>query len=463
MASVTIGGLSSGLPANLVDQLVDAERLPIRNLENRRAKAENKLGLVQEMETKINAIKETIGDLATQKGFSDIKLETGDPNIIQGTVDAALAPKGNWNIEVIKLAEKSSVLTNGFPDKDKTEIGIGYFKFDTSDGEKEVYINGKNNTLSGAAQAINNANIGMRAAVISDRADPDNSYRIMITSETVGGDNKIEYPTLYFLDGDQDLYFDKENEAKNGRVKVDGFEFEINENSLNDIIPGVTLNLKQSAPGKSIGVTVSEDQSEVSTKVGGFVAAINEVLGFIQTQNRVDQNTDTSMTLGGDSLLRSVENRLRRLIQNPQYGISGSITRLNQIGIQFNRNGTLDLDEDKFNSVLGSNSEDVKNFFAGDGFETGFITSLKRDLATTTNQAFGPVAMRKKSLQQNIRRLDQNITNKERHLEKREQQLRNKFAKLEQTMSGLNQQGSALAALGGGGQGLNLSGAQISR
>lgn len=461
MAGVTIGGLSSGLPPNLVDQLVDAERMPIRNLENKKAKAENKLTLVQELETKLNAITGTVSDLASAKGFNDIKLESGDPNIIQGTVDPSMAPKGDWNVEVIELAQKAAALTNGFPDKDQTEIGVGYFKFETADGEKEVYINGSNNTLVGAAGAINSANIGMKAAVISDRADPDYPYRLMITGQAVGSDNTIEYPTLYFLDGDQDLYFDQENEAHNGRVKVDGFEFEINENTLKDIIPGVTLDLKQASPGRSINVSVHEDQTEVSTKVTGFVSALNEVLGFIQAQNRMDQNTDTSQTLGGDSILRSVENRIRRLIQNPQYGISGSINRLNQLGVEFNRNGTLTLDEDKFNNVLAANPDDVRQFFAGDGFNTGFIPSLKREISTVTNQAFGPVSMRKRALTDNIRRIDQNITNKERHLERREQQLRNKFAKLEQTMSTLNQQGSALAAMGGGGQGLNLSGAQL--
>ena len=52
------------------------------------------------------------------------------------------APKGTWNVEVESLAQKASAVTNGFPDKDKTQIGTGYFKFQYPDGEKEVYING---------------------------------------------------------------------------------------------------------------------------------------------------------------------------------------------------------------------------------------------------------------------------------------------------------------------------------
>lgn len=461
MAGVTIGGLSSGLPPNLVDQLVEAERAPIKNLEGKKDKQNTKLKLVQDLDTKLRAIEGTIGNLASQKGFNDIKLETGDANIVQGAVDPSMAPKGNWNIEVMELAQKAAAVTNGFPDKDKSEMGVGYFKFDTPEGSKEVYISGANSTLEGAAAAINNANVGMKASVINDRRDPDAPYRLMISGVNVGGDNKVEYPTLYFLDGDQDIYFDQTNEAKNGRVKIDGFEFEIDDNTVKDLIPGVTLDLKQASPGRTVNVTVKENREAVNTKVGDFVKAMNEALGFIQQQNQMNENTDTSKTLGGDSLIRSVENRLRRLIQDPQYGVGGDINRLNQLGIEFQRTGTIKLNEDKFNQVLASKPEEVRRFFAGDGFNVGFVPTLRREITTLTNSAFGQVSMRKRSLEENIRRIDENIATKEKNLVRREEQLRNKFARLEETMSKLKQQGSAVAGMAATYQGPNLGGAKV--
>jgi flagellar hook-associated protein 2 len=460
MASVTIGGLSSGLPPNLVDQLVNAERQPIRNLEDRRGKIEVKLNLVEDLETKLRAVESSLGTLASAKGFSDIKLESGDPNVVQGSVDPTLAPKGNWNIEVMELAQKAAAITNGLPDKDKSTIGVGYFRFHLPDGDKEVYINSGNNTLEGAAAAINAAAIGVKAAVINDRKDPDSPYKLMISGDQVGGDNRIEYPTLYFLDGDEDIYFDEESEAKNGRVKVDGFEFDIGENVLKDLIPGVTLDLKQATPGRTVNVTVKENREAVSTKINEFVKAMNEVLGFLQAQSRMDANTDTSKTLGGDSLVRSTENRLRRLIQDPQYGVGGGLQRLSQLGIELNRSGTLKLDEDKFNNVLSNNPDAVRMFFSGDGFSSGFIPSIRREISAVTNQAFGQVAMRKRALQDNIKRIDESIGNKERQLVRREQMLRDKFSKLEQTMSKLKSQGGALGAMSAY-QGPDFGGAQL--
>lgn len=445
---ISFGGLGSGLPPNIVDQLIEAERQPVKTMQTQKGKQENKLKLVTDLESKLSAITGSLSTLASNKGFQDIKLNSGDPNIIAGTVDPSVAASGSWNVEVMELAQKAAAITNGFPDKDKTEIGVGYFRFRTADGYQKVYISGESSTLQDAATAINNAKVGVKATVINDRSDPDNPYRLMISGDGTGNDRRIEYPTLYFLDGDQDIYFDKEQEAKNGRIKVDGFEFEISDNTINDLIPGVTLELRQSAPGRNVNLTVKEDLQVVGGKVKTFVDSVNAVLSFIQGQNRLDEKTDTTQTLGGDSLLSSIENRLRRLIQNPIYGVNGPITRLSQLGIEFNRNGTLDFKEDTFNNQLSKDPMAVQAFLAGNGFSTGFIPRIRQEVRAVLDSGFGPVNMRKKSLQDRITQIDKKIESKERQLGRREEQLKNQFAKLEETVSRLKSQGSALAGLG---------------
>jgi len=447
MAGISFGGIATGLPPNLVDQLIEAEKIPIKTIQANKGKQETKLKLVTDLETKLNAITSSIGGLASAHGFTDMKLSSGDQNIVNGAVDPSAAVPGSWNVEVKELAQKAAALTNGFPDKDKTEVGVGYFKFEGKDGTKEIYINGNDNTLQGVANQINAARLGVKAAVINDRSDKDAPYRLMISGDGVGDDNEIKYPTLYFLDGDQDIYFDQKREAKNGKVKIDGFEFEVNDNKVKDAIPGVTLDLRQESPGHTVNLTVTEDRQVVSGKVKSFVDAYNAVLSFIQQQNNLNEHTDTSASLGGDGLLRSVEMRLRALVQNPQYG-TGSVSRLAQIGIEFQRNGTLQYSEDKFNKALANDPNAVQKFLAGDGFSTGFIPVLRREISTMLDQAFGPVSNRKRSLQDRIKQMDDQIGAKEKQLQIKEEGLKRKFAALEQTVSRLKGQGGAVAALG---------------
>jgi flagellar hook-associated protein 2 len=453
MPAIRMTGMASGLPPNIVETILEAERIPIKNQEGNREKIQSRLKLVQDLETKISDIDKSISELVGTRGFMNNKLISGDPNVVTGSADPEAPVTGSWNIEVLQLPQKASAVTNGFPDRDTTEVGVGYIKFETPEGSKEVYISGKDTTLDGVAKAVNQSGLGVRASVITDRADKENPFKLLIAGLSTGDEKQVIFPTVYMLDGDQDLYFDQTKAAQNGRIKVDGFEFEVSENTIRDIIPGVTLELRQAAPGREITISVKEDYEVIVGKIEEFVKATNGVLSFIQQQNNVNEKTDTSKTLGGDSLLRSIESRLRNLAQTPLYGIEGPVKRLSEIGISFQRNGVLQFDKKKLDSMLAKNAKDVGTFLAGDGFTVGFIPTLRREISNFTNQAFGPLANRKKGLQDKINSINKSIENKERALGRKEEALRRQFANLEEKMSKLQQQGAAVAAIGGGGGG----------
>lgn len=446
MAGISFGSINTGLPPNIVDQLMEAEKIPIKSMQKQKEKSESKLKLVDELTTKISDIRKGLSELAGTKGFTDIKLISGDPNVITGTVDPNNYQAGNWSIEVLQMPLKASAVTNGFPDKDKAEIGVGYFRFQTSKGEKDVYLKKGSNTLEKAAKVINQSNVGVRATVIADHKDADNPYRMVFAADGVGKEKNVQLPTIYMLDGDQDIFIDKKVDAKNGQVKVDGIEFEVDDTLLKDIIPGASVEIKQANPGHAINVQVKEDQEVVSGKVKLFVDGMNSVLAFVQAQNKVDKATDTSKTLGGDGLLRTVEQRLRGMIQTPMYGMKGSIKTLSQLGIVFNRAGTLDFDQKKFNSSLASDPAGTQEFLIGDGFSTGFIPSVRREVTNLLNPSFGPVTNRSNGLKEIIKQSDERIAQKESQLEKKEVTLREKFSRLEETMSKLKAQGAQLGA-----------------
>src|SRR4051812_10990233 len=129
-----MGGLASGLPPNLVDQLIEAERAPLKSIETKKVKQESRLKLVEDLEAKLSQVQGSIGTLASVRGFSDIQLQSGDPNIITGAVDPGHSVNGSWTVEVVELAQKAAALSNGFPDKDQTSVGVGYLKFETPGG-----------------------------------------------------------------------------------------------------------------------------------------------------------------------------------------------------------------------------------------------------------------------------------------------------------------------------------------
>lgn len=450
MAGIRITGMASGLPPNIVEQLMDAERIPVKQMEASKLKQEDKLKLVTDLETKVSDITKNLSELTSTTGFSDKKFISGDANVIDGQVDPQVAIPGDYAIEVVQLAQKPAAISNGFPDRDETQIGTGYIKFQTPEGEKEVYINGANSTLDGVVKQINGANYGLKAQVIEDRKDRDNPFKVLISGLATGENSQVNFPRIYLLDGDQDMFFDQSRAAQNAKVKIDGFEVEVPENQISTLIPGVTLDLKSAAPGREIRLGVKENLEVISGKIKTFVDSYNAALEFIQKQSKI-QGTDGKNPklgpLGGDGMLRSIENSLRRVILNPQLGVETPIRRVGELGIEFNRNGTLNFSQDKFNKMLNANPQAVAAFFRGDGFSTGFVAGLKREIGNLLNGQFGVLANRKKGMQDRINQTNSRIETKERQLEKKEESLRRKFADLEQKMSSLNSQQARVAAM----------------
>ncbi|WP_413559859.1 flagellar filament capping protein FliD [Bdellovibrio sp. HCB209] len=457
MAGIRITGMASGLPPNIVDQLMDAERIPVKQMEAKKTEKDDKLKLVKDLESKVVGITKNLSDLTNIRGFQDKKFTSSDTAVVDGQLDPAVAVPGEYQLEVVQLAEKASAISNGFPDKNETQIGTGYIKFKTSEGSKEVYITGKNSTLEGVAGQINNADVGLKAQVIEDRKDKENPFKILVSGLGTGDDSQIEFPKIYLLDGDQDMYFDQSRPSKNAKVKVDGFEIELPENKTTTLIPGVTLDLKSASPGKTINMTVKENLEVISGKVKSFVDAYNEALGFIQKQHQMqgsgkDGNPKMG-PLGGDGLLRTIESSLRSAILNPVGGVQTPILRVSELGITFNRNGMLELNQDKFNKVLNANPNAVAAFIRGDGFRTGFASVIKNAVSNLTNGEYGGLANRKRGLESQIKQIDQRINTKERQLEKKEDGLRQKFANLESKMSEMQAQQAKFAAMarqGGG-------------
>lgn len=453
MGAIRFSGMASGLPPNIVEQIMEAERIPVKTMEAQKVKKDENLKLIGDFETKVQDITKNLSELVGIRGFTNNKFISGDPNIIDGSVgDAAGLQTGQWQIEVTQLAQKPGAVSNGFPDRDKTEIGVGYIRLNTAEGRKDIYVSGANSTLDGVARAINTSGTGMRATVLNDRSDKDNPFKLLVTGLATGDDNSVEFPTVYMLDGDQDFFFDSSKKAQNAKIKIDGFEMEVPDNTLTDVIPGVNIDLKQAAPGREVRVTVKEDTDVISGKIKSFVDAYNGALSFIQSQNKLQKGSDGREKLGplgGDSMMRSTESNLRRAVLNPQLGVDSSIRRLSQLGIEFNRNGTLNFNQDKFNAALKASPKDVAAFFRGDGFSTGFVATVKREIDNLLNSNFGPIANRKRGLQSQINQMNNRIEQKEKQLEKKEESLRKKFSDLEGKMSQLQSQGAAVAGFAG--------------
>lgn len=452
---ISFGSISTGLPKDIVKQIMSAEQVPIQNMEKQKSKITDKKGLVDQL---LKLSEEVRGNLATNanaRALRELKVDTNN-DIIGVTTDKTRTLPGSYQFEVVSMAQKSSAMSTGFEDKDESYVGVGFIRFTMPDGEsKDVYVDSDNASLSGISKLINkNSDLGVTANVINDGSGTDTPWRLVLSLNKTGDDSAVDFPYFYFIDGDQDFQLEFQREAHDAKVKLDGFEIEASDNKIKDLIPGVTIDLKKAKPGEEFSINITEDVDAVGAKVSDLVTKLNAVLKFIKDQNTMDEKTDTSRTLGGDIMLSTLQGRIHSAVFKDVQTDSG-FRRVGELGLTFNREGMLDFDQKKFQATVSKDYNMVSQILTGtfgeEGKSEGFMDNLNGAMGAVLRMPDGLIQSRKRSLQSNIDQIDRRISQKQKYLEDKERNLKDKFSRLEGTISRIKSQGAGVAAMGAAG------------
>jgi flagellar hook-associated protein 2 len=268
----------------------------------------------------------------------------------------------------------------------------------SQDGDKAsgvVTLEAGDQSLQGIRDAINKANIGVQASIVSDGSDKP--YRLVLTSTktgedasmkiTVTGDGGPPDPALsdllgYDPAGAQGLK--QTSAAQSAKLDVNGVLVTSDTNSVSGAIQGVTLDVNQT--GKST-VTIAKDNNAVKTSVDAFVKAYNTLNSTMKSLTAYDPETKKGGPLVGDSTVRSVQTQLRGLL-GTAVG-EGKLTTLSQIGITFQKDGSLAVDSSKLNKAMTDNFNDISALFAAVGKASDANIKFNSSTAKTQPGTYG--------------------------------------------------------------------------
>ena len=270
-------------------------------------------------------------------------------------------------------------------------IGAGFTQ-DGSQPSGTVTLDTKDQTLQGIRDAINKANVGVTATIVSDGSD--NPYHLVITSNKTGEKSAMKISVdgadggpvnaglasllAYDPNGTQGLT--QTSGAQDTKLTMNRIAVSSADTTVDDVIQGVSLDL--SATG-STTLTVSQDTGSVKDAINGFVKAYNDLNKTIAGLTSYNADTKTGGVLQGDSAVRSIQTQLRRALSTSVEGLDSNLTNLSQIGVAFQRDGSLALDSTKLSKAMASNFSDISGLFAAVGAASdGNITFDKSTAAT---------------------------------------------------------------------------------
>lgn len=445
-----------------LNSIIEAEKMPIKALEKRKETEIAKQKLFGDFKGKFSALQGTLDSMIGYNKFKELKVELGDgTQLMNVTVDKEKANVGSWNVEVKELAERSSMISNGFTDPNKKVLGLGYITLQMADGNnQDVYVTQEDASLYGIANKINSVpDSAVKATVLKDVSDAEKPYRLVLSARKDGAENEIKFPQLYFVDGDEDFYIDKDKGAKNALLNVDGFPVELGSNDVPDFLQGVGVQLKQAKPGTSFTFNIKADYQKVSEKFKKVIDGMNGVLDFINKQNQVNESSDTKNSFAGDTSLQNIEFRMRNLMHegfgaNFENEDKFKIYHLSDIGIEFDKKGVISIKEEKFQKAMEGDFDGIAEALSG---ERGFISQLKTMMTGYSDQGSGVLSSRDKAIQTRIKQIDTDIANKQRNIDKKTESLTAQFARLQGSLSDMQKQQSYLSATLGGGGGNPIS------
>ncbi|NOX25339.1 MAG: flagellar filament capping protein FliD [Deltaproteobacteria bacterium] len=436
--SISTLGVGSGLKLqNILDQLKAVDKQPIDRKNTEITGLNTQINEFTTINNKLLTMKSSALDLYMSGTYLGRTVASSDTTVVSATVLDGAAAK-TYSVQTTNLAKQSLFMSSsGFATKDSSVATVaGSMTIELGNSTTNFQVNvAANSTLSQLVDSINNdtTNPGVTASIINDGLNATTPYKLVLKSNGLGENNRIQI--LQQLPG-ASLTEDSSQTAANSlnsQFTVDGVSYQRQSNSVDDVVDGVTLTLKSAG---SASITVSADNAGLQDKITSLVTSYNDVVQEIGSKTSYDQNTKKFGILA-HTTMRDLPTDLESLMTSSNSADStGTIKNLFDLGMAFNRDGTITIDSATLSTAISTNSDKVKSFFLGDSTKgiVGFADKVNSRLRTMTGNA-GVIAGEKTAAQSRIGSLQDQISSDTARLNKKYALLTKQFVALDTFMS----------------------------
>jgi flagellar hook-associated protein 2 len=423
----------------ILTAIMTQESQPLTALQRQQSAVQSKINNFTTLTTKTSTLETAATALSTARSLASFAATSTVPTSV-GVSAGSAATAGHYDIVVKELA-RAQVTASGSSLPGAT-AGTGTFAIN---GKSVAVTAGM--TLNQLASTINeDATLAATASVVQDGAA---SFRLVLTAKTTGEASAFTVATTltgvtFSTTGDP--LVDNAVQATDARLTVNNIEVKGASNTLEGVIPGTSLTLYKKDATAVIGVDVVADNSDLKTKLSGFITAYNDLVKFVAAQTNAAASGDDS-SIARDPLVRQLRNTLRSSL-NASYG-AGALKNLALIGVEFVKNsGTLTLKDAAFAKALEGGTAGMTNLFTGTTGAPGVFASIRSVLDTYTQTA-GLLSDAQAQLNKQISKMGDQVTRMQGRLEIRRSSLQREFTAADTAMTQLKSQSSSLNSLFG--------------
>lgn len=389
-------GSGSGIDLNgLLTSIMQAEQQPMLALQRQEASYQSRIsalgslqGALSSLQTAAASMVPTTGTTAAAK-YASFSASVADTAIASASASAG-AVAGTYSLEVSSLAQNQRLVSpntagytgasSAIPTGDLTiEFGSlsgSTFTLDSA-RTKTITIDDSNKTLGGLRDAINAANVGASATIVTGT----NGAQLVLTSNGTGLANVMRLSGLagFAYDpatdtGDMTQSASQGGQAaKNAAFTLNGIAATSSTNSVSGVLDGVTLSLTKETTTPTTLTVTKNTTGNLTTALNAFIKAYNDANKSMADLGAYNEKTKAAGALQGNSTLRTAQSQVRNMVFSTTTGGSSVYKSLSDIGVSVAKDGSLSLDTSKLNKAVAADFTSVANLVSsiGSTFKTG--------------------------------------------------------------------------------------------
>lgn len=423
MATISSLGLGSGLDAEtIVSKLVALEKQPLTSLQTKAKNTQSQISAFGQLKSEVSALADAAAAMLASDAWSTRTAVSSNTSAATMTVTSS-ADATAFTLDVDALAKAQSNTSAALSSTAAVGAGTLTLQLGTwssasgsntftagSSSSVDVAIT-STDTIATMAAKINKANTGVVATVFNDGTNNRLLLRSKETGEAAGFRVQAKDSNGATITSDTDLgrfAFDPAAGAfgmagsaqsvtygADAKARINGLAVTSKTNTLTDTVPGVTINLlsttttnygQSNETKSSATLTIKEDVTPAVRSIQKFVDAYNKLATDLSDLTRYDKDTKAAGLFQGDSVIVGLQTVLRGMIGSTGTG-SSTYTRLSDVGVQLNPDGTtLTLNTSKL-ATAANNGTELRKMFVTDtgnaqtqGFALKFQNFGKRSI-----------------------------------------------------------------------------------
>ena len=389
MGISSLGAGSSILTQDVLDQLRAADEAKFVAPLDARLKAEaDKSAAFDVVDAYMDNVYESLKSL-NEYGIFESRTASSSNESIADVVAKDSSDVQDFSLEVTNLATKEITQSGSYGARDAAiSTGTGEGKLELAVGSESFIFNyAADTTLEDLKEMINrDAGDSVNATIVQVS---NGDFRLILSAVNTGTGQEISITDIVGegenlgeqLLADPDAVADPDNlvdgmtniqTAIDASFKFNGVDITRSSNSIDDLLSGVTITLKDAG---TTNVSVKQNTEHIEERIINFVDKYNSAMLQLNTDTKSSQEVSERGVFSSDSTIKGMKASLVSMLSV----VGGSAGKIEDFGLELDADGRLSLDSEKFTTKLAADPTSVQAFFVGGSFtkEDGIVIEVE--------------------------------------------------------------------------------------